>query len=381
MTIKVSISDQTSVSFAAPQAVTAVTAVKPLQTVKVAGVIGGAAAAAGDLPDLPTGRIFIGTASGTDESVYTLPSADGTSGQVLKTDGSGAVSFGDMALESGISITNNDAAFGHMTSSISAGTTFETILRNILEKYNRTTITLQNIRVQLEPLSGDDSYGSEQTLTTGQSLEVGRKLKVNGFRALVGDSSQTIDDSVAFLQGSTVIESGFSDGNQAKTLATPYEVSPSTAASYSFKVRVTDDGGPNLGDEDITSTSKTFTYKYLAKLGASSTSAIADDAAAQTLYDGITEQASALVNSSSWNNVDTTADGNSQSNYTYIIYPATFGALQNVVQDNALSVLSAFTDLGDFTINNTFGASISYSFYRTNQTAAFSTGTELDITF
>ena len=318
-----------------------------------------------DVPDVSFTSLTDGQILGYDSDTQSWVNVDQSSG----------------VLESSINITNGDDAFDHMTTPIAAGTSFEAILRDMLEMYNRTTITLQNIRVQLEPLSGDDSYGSEQTLTSGQSLEVGRKLKVNGFRALVGDPSQTINDSMVFLQGNTVIESGFSDGNQAKTLATPYEVAPTTAAAYSFKARVTDDGGPNLGDEDITSTPKTFTYKYLAKLGASSTSAIADNDAAQTLYDGITEQASALVNSSSWNNVDTTADGNSQSNYTYIIFPATFGALQNVVQDNALSVLSAFTDLGDFTINNKFGASISYSFYRTNQTAAFSTGTELDITF
>ena len=319
-----------------------------------------------DVPDVSFSSLTDGQILGYDSDTQSWVNVDQSSG----------------ALESAINITNGDNAFEHMTTPIAAGTSFEAILRDMLEMYNRTTLTLSNVRVQLEPLSGDDTYGSEQTLTSGMSLEVGRKLKVNGFRALVGDSSQTIDDSMAFLQGSTVIESGFSDGNEAKTLTTPYEVAPSTAASYTFRARVTDDGGPNLGDEDIISTSpKTFTYKYLAKLGASSTSSIADNDAAQTLYDGITEQASALVNSSSWNNVNTTADGNSQSNYTYIIFPATFGALQNVVQNNALSVIDAFQDLGDFTINNKFGASISYSFYRTNQTAAFSAGTELDITF
>lgn len=290
-------------------------------------------------------------------------------------------SGGSGLLEEEINITNSDDAFSHMTTPIEVGTSIEAVLRDMLEKYERTTITLQFLVGQMEVSSGGGAYGSEQNFTSGQSMEVGRKLKINGFRGLVGDSSQTIDDSMALLVGSTVIEDGFSDGNQTKTLTTPYEITPQSAGQYSFKARITDDGGPNLDDEDITSIGKTFTYRYLAKLGASSTSAIANDAAAQTLYDGITEQASALVNSSSWNNVDTTEDGNSQSNYTYIIYPATFGDLQNVVQDNALSVLSAFTDLGDFTINNTFGASISYSFYRTNQTAAFSAGTELDITF
>lgn len=46
-----------------------------------------------DVPNLTTGKFFIGSASNSVESAYTLPTADGTSGQVLTTDGSGAVTF------------------------------------------------------------------------------------------------------------------------------------------------------------------------------------------------------------------------------------------------------------------------------------------------
>jgi len=46
-----------------------------------------------DVPNLPTGKFFIGSATNTLESAYTLPTADGTSGQVLTTNGSGAVTF------------------------------------------------------------------------------------------------------------------------------------------------------------------------------------------------------------------------------------------------------------------------------------------------
>ena len=46
-----------------------------------------------DIPNLPTGKFFIGSATNTLESAYTLPTADGTSGQVLATDGAGAVTF------------------------------------------------------------------------------------------------------------------------------------------------------------------------------------------------------------------------------------------------------------------------------------------------
>lgn len=50
-----------------------------------------------DVPNLPDGKFFIGSSTNTTESAYTLPTSDGTSGQALVTDGSGSVTFGDVA--------------------------------------------------------------------------------------------------------------------------------------------------------------------------------------------------------------------------------------------------------------------------------------------
>lgn len=46
-----------------------------------------------DVPNLPAGRFFIGSSTNTATSAYTLPTSDGTSNQVLATNGSGAVTF------------------------------------------------------------------------------------------------------------------------------------------------------------------------------------------------------------------------------------------------------------------------------------------------
>ena len=56
------------------------------------GVVYGAGRS-NDVPNLPTGKFFIGSATNTVESAYTLPTADGTSNQVLTTNGAGAVTF------------------------------------------------------------------------------------------------------------------------------------------------------------------------------------------------------------------------------------------------------------------------------------------------
>jgi hypothetical protein len=51
-------------------------------------------------PNLDQGKIFIGNASNqSSSSVYTLPITDGTANQVLTTDGSGAVTFQNIALD------------------------------------------------------------------------------------------------------------------------------------------------------------------------------------------------------------------------------------------------------------------------------------------
>ena len=329
-----------------------------------------------DIPNLASGTFFLGGATG-QISPYTLPVSDGTNGQALVTDGSGALSFGDVdsTLESAITISNTDAAFNHMTSPITAGTSLEAVLRDMLEKYNITTISLSAVKSAYQ--NTDGTYPATANKSSFATLEVGRGVKSDGFSFSIADTSQTADTSVLFkINGTTVASSISETGSPATYTADTQDVS-SPATRY-YRVEATDNGS---GTNNTISAQKGVTWRWLVKLAASSTSAIADDAAAQTLYDGVTEMATNLNSGSSWNNVSTTSAGNSQSNYTYIIFPASFGDLQNVVQNNALSVIDAFQDLGDFTIDNQYGVSVSYSFYRTNQTAAFATDTELDITF
>ncbi len=53
------------------------------------------AARANDVPNITAGKFLIGTATNPAESAYTMPTADGAAGQVLKTNGAGAVTFED----------------------------------------------------------------------------------------------------------------------------------------------------------------------------------------------------------------------------------------------------------------------------------------------
>jgi len=330
-----------------------------------------------DIPNLASGTFFLGGATG-QISPYTLPISDGTNGQALVTNGNGALSFGDVdsVLTSGITISNNNNAFSHMTSPISAGTSVEAILRDMLEKYNITTITLNAVKAAYQ--NTDGSYPATANKSSFETLEVGRGVKSDGFSFSIANTSQTSDNSVLFqIDGSTVV-SGVSETGSPATY-TANTLDPGTVGSKQYVVKATDNGS---GTNYTIDNSKSVTWRYLARLGTATTNSITGVQAAQNLYDsGLTEMDSDLNSGSTWTNARTDSNSNSQNNYTYIVFPATWGDLQGVVQDLSLPVLGAFTDLGDFTINNQYGVSISYSFYVSNQTAAFADNTRLDITF
>ena len=76
-----------------------------------------------DVPNLPTGKFFIGSASNTQESAYTLPTADGSANQVLATNGAGAVSFVTRATEAYV-----DTAANTLTENSQTGTSYTTVL-------------------------------------------------------------------------------------------------------------------------------------------------------------------------------------------------------------------------------------------------------------
>jgi len=72
-----------------------------------------------DIPNLDSGKFFIGGTTG-QVSAYTLPTADGTNGQLLQTDGAGAVTFVDF---SGSPWTTSGSDIYYTTGNVGVGTT------------------------------------------------------------------------------------------------------------------------------------------------------------------------------------------------------------------------------------------------------------------
>lgn len=334
-----------------------------------------------DVPNLPEGKFFIGSSTNTQESAYTLPTADGTSGQALTTDGSGTLSFSDidvdLTIQNAINISNLDAAFSHMTTPITAGTSIEAVLRDMLEKYNITTITLSQIKAAFQGTDGN--YGATSNVSSLGTREVGQGVKVDGFTFSIADTSQTADTSVLFKIGGSTVQSGISDTAGTVTLSSANTQDPGTATSVKYRVEATDNGS---GTNNTIWAEKSVTWYYRVKVGASSTGTVTTNTQAQSLYDGLTTTgAYDDVKPNTTFTTNTSTAMNTSGNYTYIIYPASFTEITSIIQGGSIPVLGAFTDLGDFTIQNQYGVSVSYSIYRSNITQAFADNTTLEIAF
>lgn len=282
----------------------------------------------------------------------------------------------DLNLAADITVSNTDGAFTHV-SSFSAGTSIESILRQILEKYNRTTITLNGISRALQ--NTDDTYPvSSSEVTSNETLEIGRGVRVDAFRISVGDSSQTTDDSVKFLRGSSEVETGFSDTTGTKTLASSDTQDPGTITSVTYTATVIDDGGAGEDDLTLTSGGIKFEWKHRIRVGSSAISSLTG-LPAETLFNGLTTAFDELRSESDFT-VTATSGMDAASNYTWIAYPASFGDLSEVLL-GATNVLSDFESPVDKNLTNDYGVTTSYRFYRSTYDDAFSTGQVLTIKF
>jgi hypothetical protein len=312
---------------------------------------------------------------GTDTKVVTVNQVAKNNITIQGVVGGGG---GDSSISSQITVSNNDAAFSHMTSPITAGTSVEAILRDMLEVYNRTTISMSSITRALQGTDGN--YGSASTLSSSETLEVGQGVKVSAFTISIADSSQTTDDSVKFLRGSTEVQTGFSDANGTKTLSSVDTQDPGTVTSISYKATAVDDGGSGLGDLTINSGTISISWRNRIKVGGASTSSINSNATAQTLFDsGITAAYNQLQSESDFN-VTANAAMDTAGNFTWIAYPASFGNL-NKIDLAGTDVLSDFQSPVDYSLTNSYGVTTSYRFYRSDFDKAFASGQVLTIDF
>ena len=248
-----------------------------------------------------------------------------------------------------------------------SGSSIEALLRELLISYIEPTISSLVIRL-------DGSNISTATRDVNQSFT----CNTSSLSATVDSPngnfpvSASITSSGADIGTQQIYLSNTTSGTNVFPLGSILTINrASSAGTVTFTVNT-----KSQTTVDTQSTSTSFSFLYRNYLAASST-VISDNATAQSVIDTGTVT-SQLDTNIIWA-ATCTSENTNVSNFTYIIYPATYGDLTSVIQDNAFEVLSAFTKIGDFNITNLFSATTSFRVYQSDQPGAFQPGAILTI--
>ena len=247
------------------------------------------------------------------------------------------------------------------------GSTIEALLRDMLITYQEPTLSSLSIK-------NGGSAISTSTRDVGESFSCDNATFTAGVDSPNGDYPQSASLSCTGADIGSFSETGPTDvqASNTVTFSTARTISKATAAgSVTFTVSTT---SRNSGDTQ--STSRSFSFQFRNYLAASST-VISDGTTLQSVLDSDTVQ-SPFDTNKSWT-ATCGAANNSPGNFTYIIYPASYGDLSGVIQDGATPVLGAFTKLSDQTANNNQGSSLTWRIYKSNADQAFADGTSLAI--
>ena len=315
--------------------------------------------------------LFVGTGSFNNfTSSYNTGSFTGNfTGSLL-----GTASFAILSNTSSVNILQSNILTNQTVGGISSGTTIasgssvESILRQILITYIPPTLSGLIIK-----------SGSVNISTAAR--DVGNSFIINSasFNATVDNPNGIYPLSSSFTGSNADIGTftyyfGNNVLNSSNNLSigSNFIINKTTAGAVTFTVN----GRRFDNNSLITGATTSINFQLRNYLVASSTNIINNSTAQSVIDNNIIT--STLASSKTW-----TATCNSNNdilgNYTYLIYPASYGDLSNVIQNGALSVLSAFTKLGDYTITNSYGVSILVRIYKTNSDKAFASGTTLAI--
>ena len=136
-----------------------------------------------DVPNLPTGKFFIGSATNTVESSYTFPTADGTLGQQLQTDGAGAVTFqnpnpriiysnANKVDHTGTLVATLISSFLVPANTLDAGDLLYLISRSIRTGAQSNTATMRYYINTTNSLSGATLIGTNAAIATAGRLSI-----------------------------------------------------------------------------------------------------------------------------------------------------------------------------------------------------------------
>jgi hypothetical protein len=253
---------------------------------------------------------------------------------------------------------------------IAAGSTLESIFRTMLVAYTPPTLSGLTMR-----LGG--STISTATRDVNNSFQVNTASFTAGVDSPGGigpiSSSWTASGADAGTLTYYFGNAGLPAGSNVLSVGNTYTIN---RASSGGTITFTVNGRRSDIGTAITGASTSVSFRFRNYMAASSTD-ITSNATAQSVIDS--DVVDSLLDDNRVWTATCSAANDTLGNYTYILYPASYGDLSTIIQNGALPVLSAFAKLGDYTITNAYGASISVRVYKSNSDKAFSSGTTLAI--
>jgi len=304
---------------------------------------------------------------------FTNQNIEDTYPRVLQTDGTIVYDGTGSVFPIGANIANTintNITVGGVPSGTNfpAGTSIEDIIRELLVTYIPPGLSNLGLKI-----------GGSTISTTARDVGASFTINTASFNASVDNPGGLYAVSSSFTASGAnggTINYYFGDnvlvGTNNLGIGGTYTITKNTAGSVTFTVNAKrPDTFAAISD---TSTSISFQFRnYLA----ASTTIIATNSDAQSVIDNdiVTSQ---LDTDRVWTTTCSAAN-DTLGKFTYIIYPASYGDLSTVIQNGALPVLTAFTKLGDFTITNTNGVSLSVRVYKSNADKAFASGVTLAI--
>lgn len=304
--------------------------------------------------------------SGSEAELSSVTATSGFTGSLLGTS-SLSVTASNTILQNAL-LTNQTVGALPSGTSLSIGTGIESILRTMLVTYIPPTLSSLVMRNGVSNIST-------------AARDVGNSFVVNtaSFSATADNPNGVFPISSSWTSsGADIGTQTFYFGNNVlstsnvRSIGNDYTINRATAAgSTTFTVngRRADSGAL------ISGASTAISFQWRNYLAASST-VVSDNSTAQTVISATVQ--SALDTDRTWT-ATCGAANDTLGNFTYIMYPASYGDLSSVIQNGATPVLTAFTKLGDFTITNAYSAPISVRVYKSNADKAFSSGTTLAI--
>jgi len=312
----------------------------------------------------------------TDNSVGAAElnvTGNGTAVQFLRSDGDGTFTWDTpldtTALLQSSMLTNQTVGALTTGTTLPAGTNLESILRTILVTYIPPTMSSLVMRTGASNVStAARDVGNPFTVDTASFSAVADNptgifpvsASWTGSGADIGTQTYYFGDNVLAT-------------SNALSIGSSYTINKATAngnVTFTVNAKRSDNGAA------ISGISTAISFQWRNYLAASSVIPT-NDTTAQTVVDA--SVTSALDTNRAWT-ATCSAANNETGNYTYIIYPAAYGNLSNIIQNGALAVISAFTNLGTFTITNAYNAPILVRIYKSNSDKAFASGTTLAIT-